>query len=156
MTALRMLNALFRCSSTQTVFHWSLLWTLSLVPSVARWLDSGQMIGPASFIFYLKLVEFPWLCSGSSSRWNVHSHFIFIILVDGSSFYIWCGAFGVTGSAFWPPNTVCIMASKRSISRVSSTLARTDFPAPQVAVISDQLESANDDFQTVVKLIKLT
>lgn len=130
------------------------LW--ALVPSVARWLDSGQMIGLASFIFYLKLVEFPWLCSGSSSRWNVHSHFIFIILVDGSSFYIWCGAFGVTGSAFWPPNTVCIMASKRSISRVSSTLARTDFPAPQVAVISDQLESANDDFQTVVKLIKLT
>lgn len=130
------------------------LW--ALVPSVARWLDSGQMIGPASFIFYLKLVEFPWLCSGSSSRWNIHSHFIFIILVDGSSFYIWCGAFGVTGSAFWPPNTVCIMASKRSISRVSSTLARTDFPAPQVAVISDQLESANDDFQTVVKLIKLT
>ncbi len=75
------------------------------------------------------------MCLGSLSCWNVHSHLIFIILVDGSRFFSrtsryifpfilsfnymnfasatpWC--FGVMCSAV-PPNMVYIMASKYTV-----------------------------------------
>ncbi len=109
----------------------------SLVLSIDFLLDSSQVIGwailAALISFSETIWEFPWLCLGSLSCWNVHPHFIFIILVDGSRFFIknvsvhfpiytsfnymnfasatpWC--FGVMCSAIWPPHMVCIMASK--------------------------------------------
>ncbi len=66
------------------------LW--SLVLSINCLLDSSQVIGwailAALFSFSETSQEFHWLCLGSLSLWNVHPHFIFIILVDGSRFFI--------------------------------------------------------------------
>ncbi len=85
-------------SSTQTVFKsWRFrvplfyeLW--SLVLSIDFLLDSSQVIGWAILAALLSFSEtnweFPWLCLGSLSCWNVHPCFIFIILVDGNRFFI--------------------------------------------------------------------
>ncbi len=66
----------------------------SLVLSINVLLDSSQVIGWATLAALLSFSEtnreFPWLCLGSLSGWNVHPHFIFIILVDGSRFYQEC------------------------------------------------------------------
>ena len=83
-------------SSTQTVFKsWRfrgpLLWTL-IFSSFHRFsigFKSGDWLGhSSSFIFFLwnQLRVSLAVCLGSLSCWNVHPHFIFSILVDGSRF----------------------------------------------------------------------
>ncbi len=62
------------------------------VLSIYFLLDSSHVIGWAILLaalisFSETIWEFPWLCLGSLSCWNVHPHFIFIILVDGSRFF---------------------------------------------------------------------
>ncbi len=83
-------------SSTQTVFkswrfHGPLLWTLifSYFHRFSIGFKSGDWLGhSSSFTFFLwnQLRVSLDVCLGSLSRWNVHPHFIFIILVDGSRF----------------------------------------------------------------------
>ncbi len=133
-------------SSTQTVFkswrfHGPLLWTLifSYFHRFSIGFKSGDWLGhSSSFTFFLwnQLRVSLDVCLGSLSRWNVHPHFIFIILVDGSRFYqeylgtffhssflqlyeflpvLYHDVFGVMCSVIWPPNMVCIMASKSTI-----------------------------------------
>lgn len=85
-------------SSTQTVFKsWRfrgpLLWTL-IFSSFHRFsigFKSGDWLGhSSSFIFFLwnQLRVSLAVCLGSLSCWNVHPRFIFIILVDGSRYFI--------------------------------------------------------------------
>ncbi len=130
-------------SSTQIVFkswrfHGPLLWTLifsSLVQSSIGF-KSGDWLAilVAVLSFSETNWEFPWLCVWDHCLGgNVHPHFIFIILVDGSRFLsrmsryifpiilpstIWIlpvlhhDVLGWMCSAIWPPNMVCIVASK--------------------------------------------
>ncbi len=65
-------------------------WAYSELLSLVLPMDflSSQLIGwdilAALLSFSETNWEFSWLCIGSLSSWNVHPHFIFIILVDRS------------------------------------------------------------------------